>query len=393
MALLLVHETFNTFNWTCPIVSLFLCPVCHKLLKATSSGFCLPQTTFLHPLCGSLRRSGRKRLPAPGSFNFFYVGPVLSYNWTDDLSSFRTLETPSAVFSEGSSPSERRSPAVDFPLRQRASTCSNCPTTAKRASCATNCATLLAWTPALSSPNSTAAGRTTQRSCVMVPEPNKGRVVLSWCGFCLIRVPSSQWRWRGRSPQGHTDSPFGLYMEVCDFRPLDGINGNAVSAAQSSSRSPPLSFLQLSDIRTNCGWISVSSGSTEKLADVTLQFKVTWKAIQMRCKPLHKRGSLNRVKPSDALLTHLGCWTASAERIQAGVGLVLKCFVLDLMHPWEVEDKSKCCVQSPRKSGDPVFYYVRPNYGKEIVLTYDPCAEESAVIQERHNTLSSLWLV
>lgn len=95
----------------------------------------------------------------------------------------RTLETPWAVFSEVSSPFARRSPAVDFPLRQHALICSNCPTTAKRASCVTNCATLLAWTPALSSPNSTASGRSTQHSCVMVPEPNRC-VLLRWCGFC-----------------------------------------------------------------------------------------------------------------------------------------------------------------------------------------------------------------
>lgn len=29
--------------------------VCHQLFEATSSRFCLPQTTFLHPLCGSFR--------------------------------------------------------------------------------------------------------------------------------------------------------------------------------------------------------------------------------------------------------------------------------------------------------------------------------------------------
>lgn len=53
----------------------------------------------------------------------------------------RTLETPWAVSSEASSPFARRSPAVGFPLRRRASTCSSCPTTAKRASCVTSCAT------------------------------------------------------------------------------------------------------------------------------------------------------------------------------------------------------------------------------------------------------------
>lgn len=29
--------------------------VCYKLFKTSTSGFCLPQTTFLDPLCGSFR--------------------------------------------------------------------------------------------------------------------------------------------------------------------------------------------------------------------------------------------------------------------------------------------------------------------------------------------------
>lgn len=35
--------------------------VCYQLLKATSPRFCLPQTAFLHPLCGSFRWSGKKK--------------------------------------------------------------------------------------------------------------------------------------------------------------------------------------------------------------------------------------------------------------------------------------------------------------------------------------------
>lgn len=48
--------------------------------------------------------------------------PVLRYELTASRLS-RTLETPWAVSSEASSPFARRSPAVDFPLRRRASTC------------------------------------------------------------------------------------------------------------------------------------------------------------------------------------------------------------------------------------------------------------------------------
>lgn len=33
----------------------FNCAVCDQLLEAASSGFCLPQTAFLHSLCGGFR--------------------------------------------------------------------------------------------------------------------------------------------------------------------------------------------------------------------------------------------------------------------------------------------------------------------------------------------------
>lgn len=38
--------------------SLFSSAVCHQLLKTSPAWICLPQTPFLHPLCGSVRRSG-----------------------------------------------------------------------------------------------------------------------------------------------------------------------------------------------------------------------------------------------------------------------------------------------------------------------------------------------
>lgn len=84
----------------------------------------------------------------------------------------RTLETHLAVFLGAFSLSARRSLVVDFPLRRRASTCSSCPTTAKRAFCATSCATLSAWTPALSSPNSAASGQSSQESFVQQSGPS-----------------------------------------------------------------------------------------------------------------------------------------------------------------------------------------------------------------------------
>ena len=81
----------------------------------------------------------------------------------------RTPETHLEVFLGAFLQSARRSLVVDFPLHQHASTCSSCPTTARRASCATNCATLSVWTQALSSPNSFASRQSSQESCVQQP--------------------------------------------------------------------------------------------------------------------------------------------------------------------------------------------------------------------------------
>lgn len=70
----------------------------------------------------------------------------------------RTLEIHLAAFLGDFSLSERRNLVVDFQRHQLVSTCSNCPTTAKRVSCVTSCAMLLAWTQALSCPNTTSPG-------------------------------------------------------------------------------------------------------------------------------------------------------------------------------------------------------------------------------------------
>ena len=51
---------YFSHNKLVQVLSLILCvlTVCYQLFKASSSWFCLPQTTFLHPLCGSFRWSG-----------------------------------------------------------------------------------------------------------------------------------------------------------------------------------------------------------------------------------------------------------------------------------------------------------------------------------------------
>lgn len=143
-----------------------LTTVCYQLLEASSSGFCLPQTTFLHPLCGSFRRPGKiyKRLTSMLRTSYICVVASMctSVGYICSNRAFpvsRTLETLSAVFLEGFSLFARRSQAVDFPLHQRASICSSCLTTARRASCATSYATPSVWTQASSSPNSVASGQ------------------------------------------------------------------------------------------------------------------------------------------------------------------------------------------------------------------------------------------
>lgn len=79
----------------------------------------------------------------------------------------RTLGTPSAVSSGASSPSERGSLVGDFRLHLHVSTCSSSPTTARKASYVTSCATLSVWTQALSSPNSVASGQSAQEGCII----------------------------------------------------------------------------------------------------------------------------------------------------------------------------------------------------------------------------------
>lgn len=143
-----------------------LTTVCYQLLQASSSGFCLPQTTFLHPLCGSFRRPGKKYKRLTSTPRASYACVVASMctsarcicsNRAFPVS--RTLETLLAVFWEAFSLFARRSQVVDFPLHQRASICSSCLTTARRASCATSYATPSVWTRASSSPNSVASGQ------------------------------------------------------------------------------------------------------------------------------------------------------------------------------------------------------------------------------------------
>lgn len=145
----------------------------------------------------------------------------------------RTLETPLAAFLGAFSLSARRSPVADFPLHPRASTCSSCPTTARRASCATSCATLSVWTPALSSPNSVAPGQSSQEGCVKQPEPNKR---LGSPGPEPVTQKGHQLNKRGimKDLQTFLLSLLKTGRALLYFSPLPHIKGDAVSAAQSN---------------------------------------------------------------------------------------------------------------------------------------------------------------
>lgn len=136
----------------------FYCTVCYQLLKATSSGFCLPQTAFLHSLCRSFWWPGKPLLPTPLLASQGCLVTVLPAS--------RTPETRLAVFLGAFSPSAKKSLVDDFPRHQRASTSSNCLTTARRASCVTSCAMLSAWTRASSSLNSCSSVQAAQEGCV-----------------------------------------------------------------------------------------------------------------------------------------------------------------------------------------------------------------------------------
>lgn len=78
----------------------------------------------------------------------------------------RTPETRLAVSLGAFLPSAKKSLVDDFPRHQRASTFSNCLTTARRASCVTSCAMLSAWTRASSSLNSSSSGQASQEGYV-----------------------------------------------------------------------------------------------------------------------------------------------------------------------------------------------------------------------------------
>lgn len=254
----------------------------------------------------------------------------------------RTLETPWAVFSEDSSPFARRSPAVDFPLRRHASTCSSCPTTAKRASCATSCATLLAWTPALSSPNHLL------RRVVWWCLNRTGGVLLTWCGSCRIRVASSEWKsWRGRSPRGHTDFPFRLYKymeELCvtfahwlastamlslQHNPIPGpllyhsytCSRNLVTSEKTVAASL---FLRLNRNTRRCN--NPVQGDLESNTDAMQAIRQTWSTHLSAA----KRCVVNTLRRPDCV--------SQASRSRCRISL--KMFLLDLMHLWEMEDKS-----------------------------------------------------
>lgn len=149
-------------NWSHNTFMAFYCSVCYQLLKATSSGICLPQTAFLHSLCRGFRWPGKPLLPKP------HLGALA---WLVTLFPVsRTPETHSAVFLGAFSPSAKKSLVDVFPHHQRASTSSNCLTTARRASCVTSCAMLLAWTRASSYLNSSSSGQATQEGCVGLPK-------------------------------------------------------------------------------------------------------------------------------------------------------------------------------------------------------------------------------
>lgn len=141
-------------NWSYNTFMAFYCTVCYQLLKATSSGFCLPQTAFLHSLCRSFRWPGKPLLPTRHLASLACLVTLVPAS--------RTPETHLAVFLGAFSPSAKKSLVDDFPRHQRASTSSNCLTTARRASCVTSCAMLSAWTRALSSLNSSSSGQATQ---------------------------------------------------------------------------------------------------------------------------------------------------------------------------------------------------------------------------------------
>lgn len=141
----------------------------------------------------------------------------------------RTLAIRSAAFLGDFSQSERRSLVVDFQRHRLASTCSNCPTTAKRVSCVTSCAMLLVWTQALSCPNTTSPGQSTWERCVRLPEPRMWLDLSEQTSVCHL----NKRRDMKDLPSLHL-SLFKTEWVLRNFGPLSRIKGDAVSAAQSN---------------------------------------------------------------------------------------------------------------------------------------------------------------
>lgn len=138
----------------------------------------------------------------------------------------RTLEIRSAAFLGDFSLSEKRNPVVDFQRHQLASTCSNCPTTAKRVSCVTSCAMLLVWTQALSCPNNNFTW-TIRALCSATWTKNVTRLI--WTDVCHL----NKRRDMKDLPSLHL-SLFKTEWALRNFSPLSRMKGDAVSAAQSN---------------------------------------------------------------------------------------------------------------------------------------------------------------
>ena len=184
----------------------------------------------------------------------------------------RTLETLSAVFLEAFSLFARRSRAVDFPLHRRASICSSCLTTARRASSATSYATPSVWTQASSSPNSVASGQSSQEGCVKQPETST-----RLCIPGLEPVTSKEHH------EGPTNSPFVSFknwMSPAQLKstPSHRSGGSCfcstIQFLASPFATPSVQYVvYLTWWNTDIQWLDLCfSGLTESFSDLTLPF-------------------------------------------------------------------------------------------------------------------------
>lgn len=173
-------------------------------------------------------------------------------------------------------------------------------------------------------------------------------VLLTLCGSCCLRVASSEWKSRrGQGPRGHTDFPFRLYkyMEELCVTFAHWLASTAMLSLQHNPTPAPLLYHSDTPSRNLVTSGQTVAGSlflrlnrntrrhnTPVQGDLESNTDAMQAIRQTRCthSSAAKRCIVNTLRRP-------GCVSqASGSRCR----ISLKMFLLDLMHLWEMGDKS-----------------------------------------------------